>query len=444
MKRIVSAALLFTTLVSGSDQIPAPPQSHPILLKGGTLHTVSGDVLKNTDLLFEKGKIIRIERNIRREPDMEVISVRGKHIYPGFIAATTSLGLVEINAVRATRDYAEVGDINPNVRANVSYNPDSELIPVARSNGVLLANVTPLSGIIPGQASLMMLDGWTWEDATLKHPTGLLLNWPNMRIRSGPQIKKSAAEQRKERQKKLQVIDDLFAKARAYAKYHGVNPKPVRYPEGHDLRLESMIPYVNGEKPIFVQANEVQQIEATVHWADRRKVTIIIVGGRDAWRVTDLLKKYNIPVIYQSVLALPTRRFEDYDQAYKTPRLLYEAGVPFCISGTGSSFATANLRNLPYHAAMAASFGLPKEEALRSITLYPAEILGVSDRVGSLEPGKDATFFIADGDPLDIRTQVEQCYIQGKKIDMSDRHKMLYRKYRQKYKQSGRLKPSQH
>jgi imidazolonepropionase-like amidohydrolase len=439
MKRTPFVALCLLAGLWASDQIPAPPQDHPILLQGGTLHTVSGDVLPETDLLFDGGKIVRIEKGIVPEPGMEVIPIHGRHVYPGFIAATTSLGLVEINAVRATRDFAEVGDLNPNVRANVSYNPDSELIPVSRSNGVLLANVTPVSGLISGQSSLMMLDGWTWEEATLQHPTGLHLNWPDMRIRTGPKVKKSKSEQEKERREKLQKIDDLFDQVRAYARMQQAIPRQARLEQGHDLRLESMIPYVMGEATIFVHANEVQQIAAAVHWAERQGVKIVIVGGRDAWRLVDLLKDHQVPVVYQSVLALPYRRYEDYDQAYKTPAQLYAAGVPFCISSSSSSFAAANLRNLPYHAAMAAAFGLPAEEALRSITLSAAEILGVADRVGSLEAGKDATLFIADGDPLDIRTQVELVFIQGKKIDLSDRHKQLYHKYQEKYRQLGIL-----
>ncbi len=201
-----------------------------------------------------------------------------------------------------------------------------------------------------------------------------------------------------------------------------------------------MIPYVNKKLPIYVHANEVKQIEAAISWSVRHSLNIIIVGGKDAWRTTDLLIKNRIPVIYESVTSLPYRRFEDYDQAYKTPSILYEKGVQFCISQYGSAGSAYQARNLPYQASMAASYGLPKEAALRSITLSAAEILGIDKKVGSLETGKDATLFISNGDPLEIRTNILQAYIQGKKVDMGDRHKSLYSKYKEKYRQLEILK----
>ena len=199
-----------------------------------------------------------------------------------------------------------------------------------------------------------------------------------------------------------------------------------------------MIPYVEGKLPIFIHANEVRQIEAAVNWANRHELKIIIVGGKDAWRNTEILQENKIPVINEVVTALPSRRFEDYDQAYKSPLMLYQAGVKFCISSSRSD--AYRVRNLPNQAAMAAAYGLPKDVALRSITLSAAEILGIESQVGSLEAGKDATLFISNGDPLDIRTNVLQAYIQGRKIDMGDKHKSLYNKYQQKYRQLGILK----
>jgi len=437
MRILIAISFLFVTL-GASDQIPAPPQDHPILLKGGTLYTVSNGVRPNTDILFDKGKIVRMGTDLTATPEMEVISIAGKYVYPGFITAVTPLGLVEVGAVRATVDYAEVGSINPNVQARVSYNPDSELLPVTRSNGVLLANVTPLSGLLSGQSSLMMLDGWTWEDATLQHPTALHLHWPSMSLTPGDP-KKKVEEVTEERLKRLREIDELFEQSRAYGKLLNNPRKRAEEPVERDLRLEGMLPFVNKERPVFVHANEVRQIEAAVHWAERQDVRIAIVGGKDAWRITDLLVEKDIPVIYEGVLSNPSRRFEDYDQAYKTPAQLYEAGVRFCIAAKSNPFEAPHQRNLPYYAAMAAAYGLPREVALRSITLSVAEILEVDSRVGSLDPGKDATLFVSDGDPLDIRTNVEQVFIQGKKIDLSDRHKMLYKKYQEKYRQLGKL-----
>ena len=362
-----------------------------------------------------------------------IIKVTGKNIYPGLISSVSTLGLQEIGAVRATRDYAEVGSVNPNVRANVSYNPDSELIPISRSNGILLALSAPKSGLISGQSSLMMLDGWTWEDATLKHPVGLHLNWPGMGIRKD--YKKSLKEQKKQRLQSIQIIDDIFNRANAYKNTKSNENILTK----HDLKLESLIPVLNKELPVFIHANEVRQIESAINWVKHHNLKMVLVGGKDSWRVTDLLKENKIPVIFTHVMSNPMRRFEDFDQSFKTPQILSQAGVQFCISNSESSFQTPHIRNLPYHAAKAISYGLSESEGLRSITLSAAEILGVSNNVGSLDVGKDATLFITDGNILDIRTQVEQIFIQGKIVDISDRHKSLYSKYKEKYNQLNRL-----
>ncbi len=338
-----------------------------------------------------------------------------------------------------TNDHSERGDFNPNVRANVAYNPDSQIIPTTRSNGVLIANVAPGSGLVSGQSSIMLMDGWTWENATMEHPSGLHVNWPDMGIRSGGWFRMPADKQIKRRQESLKMLDEMIKEGRAYALLRQSKSSKAEDYHDSDLRLESLIPYVQGEKPIYVHANEVRQIEAAIHWANRHEVKIIIVGGKDAWRTADLLRTNNVAVIYEGVTSLPNRRYEDYDQAYKGPALLHEAGVQFCISTSGSAGGSYRVRNLPNQAAMAAAYGLPKDMALRSITLSVAEVIGIADRVGSLESGKDATLFISNGDPLEIRTNVLQAYIQGRKIDMGDHHKSLYHKYQEKYRQLGIL-----
>lgn len=438
MKRII-LTILFTSFVLANDQIPAPPQKHPILLKNGVIHTVSNGVI-NGSILFEKGKITHIGEYIAPPAGAEVIDLEGKHVYPGFIAAISGIGLVEISAVDVTNDHSERGDFNPNVRANVAYNPDSEIIPTTRSNGVLIANVAPSSGLVSGQSSIMMMDGWTWEDATLTHPSGLHVNWPGMGIRTGGRFRMTAEKQIKRRTKALKKLDDMIKEGRAYTRLRQTQSRHAEDYHNEDLRLESMIPYVQGKRPIYIHANEVRQIEAAVNWSKRQELNIIIVGGRDAWRTVDLLRINKVPVIYEVVTALPNRRYEDYDQAYKGPALLHEAGVQFCIASSGSAGGAYQLRNLPNQAAMAAAYGLPKDAALRSITLSAAEVIGIDDKVGSLESGKDATLFISDGDPLDIRTNVLQAYIQGRTIDMNDKHKALYHKYQEKYRQLGILK----
>jgi len=431
--------LFFSSFIFANEQIPAPRQKQPILLKNGLIHTVSNGIIKGA-ILFENGKIMRIAENISPSIDTKVIDLKGKHVYPGLIAAVSGIGLVEINAVPVTNDHSERGDFNPNVRANVAYNPDSKIIPTTRSNGVLVANVIPGSGLVSGQSSIMMMDGWTWEDATLIHPSGLHINWPNMGIRTNGRFQMSSKRQIERRKTALYSLDKMIEDGRAYSKLRQTKTRKAEEYHNEDLRFESLMEYVNGKLPIYIHANEVRQIEAAVSWSKRYNLKIIIVGGRDAWRTTTLLKTNNIPVIYENVTSLPSRRFEDYDQSYKSPALLYEAGVQFCIASSGSAGGAYSVRNLPNHAAMAAAYGLPKEIALRSVTLSAAEIIGIDKQVGSLDPGKDATLFISNGDPLDIRTNILQAYIQGRKVDMNDKHKILYHKYQEKYRQLGILK----
>tara|TARA_Y100000768_G_scaffold215875_1_gene162707 strand:- start:205 stop:1515 length:1311 start_codon:yes stop_codon:yes gene_type:complete len=435
MKKLLISFLL-TVSISANEQIPAPPQKNPILLKNGYIHTVSKGTIEGS-ILFEKGKITRIAKYITPPKDCEIIDLNGKHVYPGMIAAVSGLGLIEINAVAVTNDHSERGDFNPNVRTNVAFNPDSEIIPTTRSNGILIANIIPNSGLVSGQSSVMMLDGWTWESATLSSPSGLHIIWPNMNSIAKNDYEKNRLKTAKEH---LNNLENIIKDARAYARLRQTKSRSAENYHDEDLRWESMIPYVNKKLPIYVHANEVKQIEAAISWSVRHSLNIIIVGGKDAWRTTDLLIKNRIPVIYESVTSLPYRRFEDYDQAYKTPSILYEKGVQFCISQYGSAGSAYQARNLPYQASMAASYGLPKEAALRSITLSAAEILGIDKKVGSLETGKDATLFISNGDPLEIRTNILQAYIQGKKVDMGDRHKSLYSKYKEKYRQLEILK----
>jgi imidazolonepropionase-like amidohydrolase len=438
MKRLLQI-LLLTTIIFANDQIPGSIQKHPILLKGGILHTISGDVLRGYDLLFANGKIIRIDEEIIPSPETEVIDIYNTHVTPGFIVPVSQLGLVEIGQVKQSRDFAEIGKFNPNVRANVSYNPDSEIIPVTRSNGILLANVAPSSGRISGQSSLMMLDGWTWKDATMLHPTALHINWPNMRIRTGKKVKEKEKVQKEKIQKEIQALDDWVRNVKAYEQRISVHLLKSDEKQIPDIRLASMIPFINGEKPIFIRANEIRQIKSAIRWGNKHHLDIVIVGGRDAWRASELLVKFDVPVILQNVLSTPMRRFEPIHLPYEIPKILSDAGVQFCIAPKTGYPHNGNIRNLPYEAAMAVRHGLPKEEGLRAITLSAAEILGVADKIGSLEPGKDATFFLSNRNPLEITSSVSKAFIQGREIDLGDRQKSLYEKYKEKYRQLGKL-----
>ena len=438
MIKIIFILLLFNLGIP-NDQIPGEDQKRPIILKGGILHTVSTDIFEGYDILFSKGKIVRIEKNIMASPETDVYDVFGKHIIPGYIAPITRIGLVEIGLVKQTRDFSERGSFNPNVKANVSYNTDSDLIPITRSNGVLVVNSVPAGGRISGQSSVMMLDGWTWEQATLKHPSGLHINWPSMRINYGANVKKSEKQQKEEIQKSIRDLDHMVRDVRAY--FHRIKQRSRIASERQktDLRLESMIPFVVEKKKIFIHADEARQIKSAVEWAKKNDLKIIIVGGSDSWLLTDLLVKNNIPVVIDQVEKIPTRRFEPIHLPYKLPFLLKQAGVQFCINTIIGYPHDGNIRNLPNEAMRAAAYGLDKSEALRSITLSTAEILGVDDMIGSLDIGKDATFFISETPPMEMNPKILMAFIQGKEVDLNNHQKMLYKKYQEKYRRQGQL-----
>ena len=432
-KIILLACLLLAVAVShAADAIPAAKQKKPIALVGATIHTVSGGVLQNATIVFDKGKITAIGENVAIPADAERINVSGKHIYPGIIDSYTHMGLTEIGSVRATIDMTETGSINPSVRAEVAVNPESELIPVARSLGVAVVATVPAGGLISGLGAALMLDGWTWEDLTLKSGFGLIVNWPAMVYTPSPRSRVTKEDWLKQRDNQLRMIDEAFADARAYmTAKNAEKQKGIRYHET-DPRWQAMIPVLEGTIPVFVTANELSQIQAAITWAEAEGVKLVIVGGKDAWLVRGQLKAKNIPVIITDVQSGPARRWQGYDDVFALPMRLHQAGVRFCITGDGDA---SNSRNTAYHAANAAAYGLPKDEALKSVTIYAAEILGIANKVGSLEVGKDATLIVTSGDPLEIPTVTEQMFIQGKKINLTDKHKQLYEKYKQKYGQ---------
>jgi imidazolonepropionase-like amidohydrolase len=318
------------------------------------------------------------------------------------------------------------------VRAEVAVNPESELIPVARSLGVAVVATMPGGGIISGLGAALMLDGWTWEDLTLKSGLGLIVNWPSMIYSPSPRVRITKEEWQKQRDDQLKAFREAFASARAYmTAKNAEKQKGVPYHET-DPRWQAMIPVLEGNIPVFVQANELTQIQTAITWAEAERVKLVIVGGRDAWLVRGLLKAKDIPVIITDVQSAPARIWQGYNEVFTLPMRLQQAGIRFCITGDG---APSNSRNTPYHAANAAAYGLPKDEALKSVTLYAAQILGIADRVGSLDVGKDATLIVTTGDPLEPPTVTEAMFIQGKKIDLRDKHKQLYDKYKEKYRQ---------
>jgi imidazolonepropionase-like amidohydrolase len=425
--------VILSLRVLASDQIPDPSQKQPIAIVGATIHPVSGPEVPGGTILFDKGKISAIGANVQTPPSAIIIDGRGRHVYPGLISPRTYLGLTEIGAARATNDYAEVGRINPNVRAETAVNPESEIIPVTRSNGILLAVVMPSGPLLSGMSAVIRLDGWTWEDMTMKSSAALNVTWPSMTINRNPSATPGEEDQRKERDRQLDELRNAFRDARAYMQAKRASGDGGSTHKA-DLRWEAMIPVLEGKVPVVVWAEEIQQIQSAVSWAEAEGVRLIIGGGHDSWRVTGLLREKRIPVIVGGTHRLPYRRFEGFDTPFALPAKLAAAGVQFAIMNPDD---TAHERSLPYEAATAAAYGLPKDEALKAITLYPAQIFGIADRVGTLEPGKDATLIVTTGDPLEIRTQVEMGFIEGRQIDMSNKQTALYKKYQVKYRRAS-------
>ncbi|MCS6808267.1 MAG: amidohydrolase family protein [Bacteroidota bacterium] len=405
---------------------PAPPQARPIYLVGGTIHQGNGTVIEDGVLGFAEGKITLVgkaETPFDRT-GAEVLDIRGKHVYPGLIAVNTTLGLVEIEAVRATNDDEEVGSINPHVRSLIAYNAESAIIPTVRFNGVLLAMVAPRGGLVSGRSSVVELDAWNWEDAVLKADIGIHVNFPVPVRQPGAQdIDRKAQDEAYTKQ--LHALYQLFREAQAYAK--------SAMPKEKNLRLEAMRGLFDGSKKLFIRAHHAKAIIAAVQFAREFGITPIIVGGADSWLVADVLKAYNVPVMLEGTHVLPQRWSDDIEQPYKTPALLHKTGILFCIGGLPQNWQQ---RNLAFQAGTAAAFGLDKEAALSAITRNPAIILGIEHRVGTLEVGKDATLFVSEGDALDMRgNRVEYAYIRGKRLQLTDKQKFLYEQYKAKYGQ---------
>ncbi|MCA9292505.1 MAG: amidohydrolase family protein [Phycisphaerales bacterium] len=432
----LAGVLVVAQGVSAQDLgVKAPKQGQPIVINGATLHTVTGPTIEHGYLVINNGLIRAMGAGDAPPlPMAQIIDATGKHVYPGLIGADTIMGLTEIGAVRATIDSAETGDITPEVRAAVAVNPDSTIIPVTRLNGILTCGVLPQGGAIPGRAAVIRMDGWTWEDLAIDADAGLVVNWPNMRPVNAWWMRSTPEEQLQRAQERLEQIDEMFDAANAYA---AARKADASLPS--DIRFEAMGPAMHGGKPVFIRANELEQIQSAVSWAERRHLHAVIVGGRDAAKCADMLKRHDVGVIITGTHRLPGRRDDAYDAAYTLPLQLEEAGVKWCLA---SGDETPHERSLPYQAGLAVAYGLPLEAAVRSVTQSAAELLGVGDRLGSLEPGKAGTIIITDGNPLDIISQVDMAFIDGRQIDLESKQTVLDEKYREKYRQLGIL-PSQ-
>ena len=407
-----------------SQNTPAPPQTQPILITGGTAHLGNGRIIENAAIAFEEGKLTNVSTNSSFTQDRskyKLIDASGKHIYPGFVALNTQLGLKEIDLVRATRDYAETGPLNPNVRALIAYNTDSKVTPTIRSRGVLLAQITPTSGRISGLSSVVQLDAWNWEDAAYRADEGIHLNWPGIYKFRGWWTTNEEVKN-KNYTDQVQELRDFFNEAKSY--------QSLPTDKITNLRFEAMAAVFNGTRSLYIHTQHARTIMEAVLFAKDYGITPVVVGGRDSWMITRFLKKHNVPIILRQPQSLPGRTDADIDQPFKTPALLHKAGILFALSMNGSW----QQRNLPFQGGQAVGFGLPYEYAIQALSLNAAEILGIADRSGSLEEGKDATLFICSGDVLDMRSsQVEQAFIQGREIDLDNKQNALYRKFKKKY-----------
>lgn len=428
-KYIILLLLLGLSLeLIGQVPMPAEAQLRPTYIVGATAHLGNGKVIENSIIAFEEGKLTIVSSpedlpkvNLSR---YRVIQAKGKHVYPGFIALNTQLGLVEIGQVRASRDDVEIGQLNPSIRSLIAYNTDSEVTPTVRSQGVLLAQVCPLGGRISGQSSVVQLDGWNWEDAAVKVDDGVHLNWPSLYRFS---FRQRSFSKNESYDKQIQEIHDFFLEAKAYCQ----NPNH----EQKNLKLEAMRGLFDKSQQLYIHTNAAATISQAVVFAEKYGVSPVIVGGRDAWMVSSLLKEKGVPVVLRQTHNLPASADSDIDQPFKTPKQLQEAGVLFSLSGGGSW----TLRNLAFQAGQAVGFGLEYENAISTLTLNPAKILGIDDRVGSLEKGKDATLFICEGDALDMRTsKVSHAFINGRDINLENKQKVLYEKFKTKYERQGK------
>jgi len=401
-------------------RVVASPQPVPVALVNGDIHLPDGEVIMGGMLLMSDGRIAGIGHRLDIPEGAEVIDVGGKQVHAGLILGRTTLGLTEIGRHAESTDLAEWGNINPNVRVQVAFHSASEHIGVAAAHGITTAVAMPAGGIVSGQAAAMMTHGWTWEQMTLHAPVGMVINWPSGRTAEA-------------RDAAMASLQEAFDQARRYqlARQASAN-KQVTPPA--DLRLEALLPVLNKEVPVFIVANDIAQIQAALHWTGKEGLDMVLVGGRDAGYIADQLAARDVPVMVTPVIAGPARAWEAYNQAYRLPLLLHEAGVRFCIAGEPSA---AGAYRLPQHAAAAVAFGLPREEAMKAITIYAAQILGIDKLTGSLEPGKMASIIVTSGDPLETSSTTDMVFVNGIRVPETDKHTRLYERYLEKHKQAN-------
>ncbi len=432
MKRIITLVFSVVAFLALQCQTPTPAsdQSESILYTNATIHVGNGTKILEGAIGFDNGKISYVgsTRDARTNLFDQVVSISGKQIYPGFIAPNSTIGLQEIGAVRATRDQREIGEINPHIRAVIAFQTESEITPTVRTNGVLIGQITPRGGFVGGQSSVVHFDGWNWEDALVKESDGIHIYWPRMyeRDHTGKML---SMKERKSYTKRVNELKAYLDKAKAYGK----SEDSISV----DLRLEALSMLLDNKCQLYIHANRAKQITAAIQLKRDYSINAMhIVGGREAYLVSNLLKENNVGVMLGRVHDLPWNDYDDTDLPYKLPYFLEEAGVLWCFENAGD-MEQMNSRNLPFYAGTAVAYGLNYEKSIMGLTLNTAKILGVADQLGSLEVGKSATFFISEGDALDMMTNdVVEAYITGRKIELTNRQIGLYEKYRKKYERT--------
>lgn len=437
MKKIILNILSIGLLSAANSQetvLPTGPAKGVTVITNATVHNGNGKTTENATIVITDGKITAVGNNVTIPPNATVVDGKGKHVYPGLMLPVSNLGLVEISAVRASSDVAEIGDMNPNVRSIVAYNTDSKVINTLRSNGILMANIVPQGSFLAGSSSVVQLDAWNWEDAAVKTDAGMHFYMPSLMARPrgfgggggggrfGPQAQ-TQTDPVKEGLDKIEGLKTFFREARAYL------AEPTH--KESNLKFDAVKGLFDRTQKFYVHANIVKQMLVALDFVKEFNFDLVIVGGSDSWQIADLLKQHNVAVVLQQQHSLPTLDDDDVDQPYKSAAALQKAGVVYSISDDDPQ---TRGRNLAFNAGTAAAYGLTKEEALSAITLNAAKIMGVSDKAGSIEVGKDANIIISEGDIMDMRTsKVTDAFIQGRKIDLTDKHKLLNDKFNKKY-----------
>lgn len=435
MKKIffyIATLLATTSLLAQDDIYPAPAYNGLLFIKNASIHVGNGQVISNGTIKVNNGKIEEVGTSIPIPVDnVKVFDAAGKNVYPGLIISASQLGIKEIggNAVKGSNDFNEIGDYNTNIRSIVAYNADSRIIGTLRANGILLANVVPQGGLLPGVSTVVQVDAWGPDDAMYKSDVGVYFNMPNLLPRprgggGGFALRQQQVEDPvKQALDRIEEVKNFFRQAKGYL-------GETAHKETN-LKFESLRPLFEKKQKFFVECNIVKQMLIAIDFSKEFGFDVVIVGGSDSWQIADLLKQNNIAVVLSQEHNLPIGEDDDIDQPYKTPAMLQKAGVLFALNDDDEN---SRQRNLPFNAGTAIAYGLDKEEALKATTLNAAKILGIDDRTGSIEVGKDANIIICKGDIFDMRSSiVTEAFIQGRKVSLENKQTQMYERYKHKY-----------